>query len=161
MERDMDTPQRRRRFAQFMVVQQQQWRAGDPLALSRAILACSYDQQPLPRWLRDALLALVDRSMTKAERRMYRELEKHRVRWRVVRELRQRSPKPLAWERCWEEAAKMLRGGPDFGSESAIQDSHSLIQRSGGERTTLESYRRAVQEQHARRKKAKHKATAE
>jgi len=147
----MDTPKRRLRFGQFMSEQQGQWRTGDPLALSRAVLACSYDHRRLPRWLRDAILTLVDRSMTEAERRAYRELEKHRTRWRMVRELRRRSPKPLAWEKCWPEAAKRLEHGASFGSADAVKKSYSLIQQAGGERCTLESYRLAV------RKNAKHK----
>jgi len=140
----MDTARRRDRVAQFMSDQQRQWRAGDPLAVARATFACFYDHRPLPRWLRDAILTLVDHGMTDAERRMYYELEKHRARWRAVIELRQRSPRALPWDKCWPEAAKRLEHTDAFGSEHVMKKSYSLIQAAGGERCTLESYRLAV-----------------
>ena len=114
--------------------------------------ACFYDHRRPPRWLRDAIHTLVDHSMTDAERRMYRALEKHRTRWRMVRELR-RSPKPLVWEKCWPEAAKRLEHDGVFVSEDMVRKSYSLIQAAGGERCTLEGYRLALH------KNAKHKAS--
>jgi len=108
--------------------------------------------------LRDAVITFLDRRITPAEERLYRELDKHRMRWRAVKELRQQ-PKPPVWRKCWSEAAKNLKGTPWFASASTIQDSYILIQAAGGKRVTLESYRLAAKKRN-QHKKAKHKLTA-
>jgi hypothetical protein len=143
-DRPEDTPEQRRRrlFWRFMFEQQISWMAGDTLAISKCLLTCRIHHEPLPRWLADATIALICNRMPAAEQRQQSDFAIHKMRWKAVRESRAQH---MTWERCWPSASDMLDGTEAGGSEETIRKSYELIQNSGGDGATLESYRSAVQ----------------
>ena len=165
MHRQEAPEQRRKRlFWHLMFGCQIAWEASDSLAIARAVYVCQVCHEPPPRWLVRATMELVDRRMSPAERRQQSDLVIHMMRWRVVTELRDPKRWPydlgklsqrcekllagaprLAWDKCWPAAAEILDGTEAGGSDEAIRASYKLVQNAGGERTTLESYRLALQ----------------
>jgi hypothetical protein len=63
------------------------------------------------------------------------------ARWRAVMELRAQG---MTLERCWPSASAVMDGTEAAGAVDTIRDSFRIIERAGGERATLESYRSAV-----------------
>ncbi|HEY5965355.1 MAG TPA: hypothetical protein VIU42_15170 [Xanthobacteraceae bacterium] len=157
-----ETPEqgRTRLFWQFQFMQWRDWRAGDVLAVARAIGCCSHLNRPPPRWLCKASVELCERSMSDDEKRAYGDLTKHLLRWQAAEQVRGRRPfdshiykKKVRGDAVWTEAAKMLAGTEIKRSPETMRQSHRLIRRAGGEQVTLPSYRRAVEERDRRRKK--------
>jgi hypothetical protein len=138
-----DTPEQRRRrlFWRFMFEQQLAWIAGDTLAITKCLLTCRIHHEPLPRWLADATIALICNRMPAAEQQQQSDFAMHKIRWEAVRELHERH---MTLEECRPVAADMLAGTEAAGAGDTIRDSYRLIERAGGERATLDSYRAAV-----------------
>src|SRR5262249_2279429 len=83
---DETTPEqeRKRLFWQFQFMQWRDWRAGDTLAVPRAIACCRLLNRAPPRWLCDATLELSEQRMSDDEKRAYTDLTKHYLRWQAV-----------------------------------------------------------------------------
>jgi hypothetical protein len=142
---------RKRLFWKFMFAQRLAWLAGDTLAIARAVAACSRLHEPPPRWLEDAINTHIDRRMSAAEKRQQRDLASHLMRWEAV--LLARGGRPwdarnneggMPWDDCWPAASDMLAGTEAESSAETVRGSYKLIQKAGGEHTTLETYRRAL-----------------
>ena len=134
-----------RQFWEFMYQQQLAHQTGDTLALGRAVTCCLLARQPLPRWLGNALLQFFARHVPAAELRRLSAFEIYQIRWQAVRQSRALPPgqkRPLAWTKCWEAAANLLRDTEAAGEPSTIKDSYGLIQKGGGENATLKTCQR-------------------
>jgi hypothetical protein len=149
--------ERKRLFSRRMYLLERDWRAGDATAIAEGVRECRLAQQPPPRWLADAVAAWIDRQMDAAEKRSRRDLAIHMKRWEAVTELRERrhdlleqygDDRGTSLERCYV-AVSELRAEAGV-SDETIKASYNLIQNAGGERTTLESYKLAVQQRDRR-----------
>jgi hypothetical protein len=162
---DDETPEqsRLRLFWQFQFMQWRDWLAGDVLAFARAQFCCSYLHQGPPRWLRKASLELCERRMSDGDKRTYGDLTDHLLRYQAVQSVRGRRPwdarntskSKVRGDAVWKAAAKLLAGNGVKCSGETVRKSYTLIKRAGGERVTLPSYKRAVEERDRRRKKNK------
>jgi hypothetical protein len=137
----MPEQKRNRLFWRFMFTQWQNWLTGDTLAIGRAIACCGLLHRAPPRWLRNAVVELVDQRMSPAERRLQSALHVHMMRWEAVRVARENSN---TWDDSWEVAAEMLAGGDAAGASDTMRASYALIQDAGGSDATLASYQEAV-----------------
>jgi hypothetical protein len=163
-----ETPeeQRTRLFWLFMFGQQLAWQAGDTLAIARAIATCRILHRPPPLWLANAIVAFVDIRMPAAERKQQDALWIHMLRWKIVKKMRAQlcgrldwfehkikrrieqysdAHGMLSWDKCWRAVSEILTGTEAGGGGETMRASYKLIQNAGGERTTLESYRLALQ----------------
>jgi hypothetical protein len=125
------------------------WRAGDTTAIARAVRELLVHQPPpLPEewWcLVEAVEQLVDQRMPDDEKRVRREFDNHRHRWEAVDELYRRRFELLghgddrgrSLEKCYEAVSEKI--GENY---ETVKSSHQLIRAAGGERATLESYKR-------------------
>jgi hypothetical protein len=157
-----ETPEQeqKRIFWQFQFMQMRDWRAGDVLAVSRALTCCSLLKRPPPRWLRDAIDELCERNMSADEKRARRDGVKHFLRWQAVELVRGRYPgHPRNYKRkvhgdaVWTEAAKLVASTDAEASAETVRKSHALIRRAGGAWSTFLNYKREVEEHGQRRKK--------
>jgi hypothetical protein len=108
-------------------------------------------QQAQQRWIArtlarahvgiDAFSALIERATPASERRRQRDFKTHMNRWRAVVELYEQD---ATLEKCWSAASARLANTEAAGAEDTIRDSYRLIERAGGARATLDSYRAAV-----------------
>jgi hypothetical protein len=117
--------------------------AGIGLAISEAVSLCACCRVPPPDWLADAVDKLTNERMGDAERRNRRDLTLHQTRWAAVREV-MKLRAPATVEGCCAEVSEVFADTPYAGLEDAITASYYLIEQSGGERTTLESYQQVL-----------------
>jgi hypothetical protein len=159
-----ETPEQenKRLFWQFQFVQWRDWRAGDVLAVSRALTCCSLFRRPPPRWLCDASHELCERNMSADEKRAYRDGAKHFLRWEAVELVRGRRPwdprnykRKMHGDAVWAAAAKLVAGTDAKGSAETVRKSYALVRRAGGALVTLQNYRREVEKRDRRRKEKK------
>lgn len=158
-----ETPEqeRKRLFWQFQFMHWRDWRAGDVLAVVRAMGCCSLLNRPPPCWLCEASLELCEQRMSDDEKRAYGDMTKHFLRWQAVELVRGRRPfdwrnnskKKVRGDAVWAKASKLVAGTDAKASAETVRQSHKLIRRAGGDRVTLPSYKRAVEERDRRRKK--------
>lgn len=157
-----ETPEqsRLRLFWQFQFLQWRAWRAGDVLAVARALICCRHFHK-VPPWLCEAALELCERRMSDEDKLAYGHLTDHLMRFQAVQLVRGQRPwdarnnnkKKVLGDQVWEDAAKMLADTGINCSGETVRKSHTLIRRAGGDHVTLPSYRRAVAERDRRRKK--------
>lgn len=155
----MPEQERERLFWQLQFTYWRDWRAGDTTAFGHALVDCSLFNMLLPFWLLKAGSELCVRSMSNAEKRARRAMNKHFQCWKAVKLVRGRHPKdPRNYKRkvhgdaAWAEAAKMLANTGIKCRAGTVKKSYTLIERAGGAQVTLPSYRREVEERDRRRK---------
>jgi hypothetical protein len=149
-----ETPEqeRERQFWQLQFHAMRDWRAGDVLAVGRALVDCSLFNMPPPFWLLKACSSLCVRCMSDDEKRARGDINKHFLRWKAVKLVRGRHPrdprnykKKVRGEAVWAEAAKLVADDMDAkGSAETVRKSYKLIERAGGTQVILPSYRREV-----------------
>ena len=140
---DDETPEqaRLRQFWRHQFEMQLNWRAGDPLAPAKALYACEALGMPPPLWLLKAVLEMTERRLSGAERRQYGDLTDHMRREQALREALGRG---MTWEAAQVAASDKLAGTDAAGEPETMQKSYNLVQKAGGEKVTLVSYRRAA-----------------
>jgi hypothetical protein len=161
-----DTPEQRmvRKFWRSQFEQWRDWKAGDSLAIPRAIHCCRITNRPPPRWLDEASVESAERRMSSDERERQNDFARHLARWEAVvashqreRELRAKSPDAphVSWADHFERAAEaeILSREGAVADSTTVGGSYKLIQRAGGRNATLESYKREAQKFNRRRKK--------
>jgi hypothetical protein len=159
-----ETPEqeRERQFWQLQFTDLRDWRAGDVLAVARALVDCLLFNRPPPFWLLKASLELCMRHMSNAEKRARGGMIKHFLRWKAVKLVLGRHPNdPRSFKRkvrgdaVWAEAAKLVAGTSAEAAPETVRQSYRLIRRAGGTQVTLPSYRHEVEERDRRRKEKK------
>jgi hypothetical protein len=118
------------------------------LAIAEAVGLCAWCGVPPPLWLADAVAKLATERMDDAERRNRRDLTLHKMRWAAARQV-MKLRAPASVEDCCAEVSEAFADRPMAGGEDAIKASYYLIEESGGDLTTLESYQRACQRRRA------------
>jgi hypothetical protein len=116
--------------------------AGIGLAIAEAVGLCADWGVPPPDWLADAVAKLANERMSDAERRNRRDLMLHKARWGVVRDVMKLRATTV--EDCCAEISEAFANHPIAGSEDTFKASYYLIEQSGGERATLESYQQVL-----------------
>jgi hypothetical protein len=117
--------------------------AGIGLAILEAVSLCADCRVPPPDWLADAVAKLANERMSDAERRNRRDLTLHQTRWAAVRDV-MKLRAPTTVENCCVEISEAFANHPIGGREDTIKASYYLIEQSGGERATLESYQQVL-----------------
>ena len=84
---------------------------------------------------------MTERGLSGAERRQYGELTDHMRRGQALREALGRG---MTWEAAQVAASDKLAGTDAAGEPETMQKSYNLVQKAGGEKVTLASYRRAA-----------------
>jgi len=109
------TPEQKQERQFWQVTDWRDWLAGDVLAVARGVNDCRACNRPPPFWLSKASLELGMQSMSAAERRARRDIQKHWHRWKAVMLVRGRHPndprnfkKKVRGDAVWKEAAKLL-----------------------------------------------------
>jgi hypothetical protein len=153
--------ERERLFWQLQFMAMRDWRAGDTLAVSRALTDCSLFNRPPPFWLLKTGSELCVLGMSAAEKRARRAINKHFLCWKAVKLVRGRHPKdPRNYKKkvrdndaVYEEAAKMLAVTGIKLRAGTVKKSYTLINRAGGAQVTLPSYKREVKREMEKRKR--------
>jgi hypothetical protein len=157
-----ETPEqeRERQFWQLQFTAMRDWRAGDVLAVARALVDCSLFNRPPPFWLLKANSELCVQCMSDGEKRARGDMIKHFLRWKAVKLVRGQHPNdPRNFKRMvhgdavWPEAAKLVADTDAEVSAETVRKSYTLIKRAGGGSVTLPNYRREVEARDRRRKK--------
>src|SRR5215475_7986982 len=130
---------RERQFWQLQFVAWRDWRAGDTLAVSRAVIDCALFIRSPPFWLQKASVSLGMQCMSDGEKRSRRDMNEHFLRWKAVKLVRGQHPKdPRNFKRkvhpddVWEEAAKLVAGTDPEVRPGTVRTSYALIRRAGG-----------------------------
>jgi hypothetical protein len=156
-----ETPEqeRERQFWQHQFTDWRDWLAGDVLAVGRGVQDCVLFNGLPPFWLEKASILLGVQCMSDDEKRARSDINMHWRRWKAVKLVRGQHPKDpdnfkskVKGDDVWEEAAKLVKGTAAEGDAETVRKSYQLIQRSGGVRVTLPSYKRDMRE-HGRRRK--------
>jgi hypothetical protein len=157
-----ETPEqeRERQFWRLQFMDWRDWRAGDVLAISRALTDCSLLNRPPPFWLLKASVSLGQQCMSDGEKRSRRDMNKHWHRWKAVKLVRGRHPndprnftRKVQGDAVWEEAAKLVADMDAEANAETVKKSYALIRRAGGVQVTLPSYKREVAKRDRHRKK--------
>jgi hypothetical protein len=159
-----ETPEqeRERQFWQLQFTHWRDWRAGDVLAVSRALTDCSLFNRPPPFWLLRASLSLCQQCMPDDEKRARGDMTKHFLRWKAVQLVRGKHPKdPRNYKKkvrsdaVWAEAAKLVADTDAKASAETMRKSYALIRRAGGARVTFTNYKREVEARDRLRRRKK------
>ena len=151
-----------RQFWQLQFTDWRDWLAGDVLAVARGVTDCSLFNRPPPFWLLKANVSLCMQSMSDADKRSRRDIQKHWLRWKAVKLVLGRHPNdPRNYKRkvqgdaVWEEAAKLVADTDPEVQADTVKKSYALIRHAGGTQVTLPSYRREVEERDRPRRRKK------
>lgn len=159
-----ETPEQEqeRQFWQLLFVDLRDWRAGDVLAVARALTDCWLFNRPPPFWLLKACTSLCVQCMPPAEKRARGAMNKHFLRWKAVKLVRGRHPndprnytEKLLGDEVYEEAAKMLAATGIKCRAETVKKSYQLIEQAGGAQVTLPSYKREVEKRDRLRRRKK------
>jgi hypothetical protein len=144
-----ETPEQshRRRFWIFVFTEWRDGLAGDTLAFMRALLACSYQGEPPPRGLVDALIAREIERMSQEERQDHAAMARHKARWEAMRAA---LAEGLSYEGARAAASARLAGRDAAGEPRTVRESYEIINDAGGERASLTGYRRARQRRNSK-----------
>jgi hypothetical protein len=105
-------------------------------AVVDAILICRILRQPLPNWVADAAVEIIEKGKLPSRNCRCRQWLIHFVRWAAVKELRDRRRELLtkgddrgsSWERCYFAVADAHANTKSAGSDGTIKASYQIVQ---------------------------------
>jgi hypothetical protein len=150
-------------FWQIQFTEQRNWLQGDAVAIWRAGASCHLSRKSPPAWLCKAIGELCMRYMSADDKRAYRKMQEHFLRWETVESVRRQTLKDPRKKKnrdndVWEKAAKLIPNTDAKPSGETVRKSHQLIKRAGGSQVTFQSYKRAAKERYLPRKKQRKKS---